>query len=231
MQALALEEVRPQWSVCHRLIASRFPTVTLFDQVADPKDLDIVYAIESLTNPRLRQELGELSLVPVEERVSGPGSTLIMATFTHLNPAGSRFSDGSYGVYYAAESLTTAVAETSHHSGKFLARTNEREIDVDMRWIQAEVNAMLHELRGAHAVMPEIYNPDYYAHSQALARPMRDRGSAGLIYTSVRRELGECIAVFRPTGLSRAIAKGYIALHWNGSKISHWYGKDEPSAV
>ena len=31
-----------------------------------------------------------------------------MAAFTHLNPEGSRFSDGSYGVYYAAHTLATA---------------------------------------------------------------------------------------------------------------------------
>lgn len=103
----------------HRLIASRFPTVGLYDQVAAPEDLDVVFAIEALTNPRVRQELGQLSLVPPADRAAGPGATLIMAAFTHLNPLGSRFSDGSWGVYYAAESLETAVAEVSHHRGHF----------------------------------------------------------------------------------------------------------------
>ena len=43
------------WLPCHRLIASRFPTVGLYDQVADAADLDVVFAIEALTNPRVRQ--------------------------------------------------------------------------------------------------------------------------------------------------------------------------------
>ena len=54
---------------------------------------------------RLRQELGQLDLVPRERRISGPGTQPLMAAFTHLNPDGSRFSDGTYGVFYAARSL------------------------------------------------------------------------------------------------------------------------------
>ena len=101
------------WKPSYRLIASRYPTVSLYDDIADPADLEVVFAIEALTNPRIRNDLGQLQLVPPEERISGAGSTPIMAAFTHLNPEGSRFSDGSYGVYYAAQDLDTAVAEVS----------------------------------------------------------------------------------------------------------------------
>ena len=135
------------WLPCHRLIASRYPTVGLYDEIARPQDLDVVFAIEALTNPRVRQALGALSLVLPADRVSGPGATLIMAAFTHLNPEGSRFSDGSYGVYYAADTLETAVAEVSHHRARFLARTDEPEIDVDLRWIQADLRQPAHDLR------------------------------------------------------------------------------------
>jgi len=135
------------WLPCHRLIASRYPTVGLYDEIARPQDLDVVFAIEALTNPRVRQALGALSLVLPADRVSGPGATLIMAAFTHFNPEGSRFSDGSYGVYYAADTLETAVAEVSHHRARFLARTDEPEIDVDLRWIQADLRQPAHDLR------------------------------------------------------------------------------------
>ena len=111
------------WKPSCRLIASRYPTIGLYDAIADPADLEVVFAIEALTNPRLRNELGELQLVPTDERLSGTGSTPIMAAFTHLNPEGSRFSDGSYGVYYAAHDLDTAIAEVSHHRAIFLSRT------------------------------------------------------------------------------------------------------------
>jgi RES domain-containing protein len=218
---------------CHRLIASRFPTVGLYDQVAAPEDLDVVFAIEALTNPRVRQELGQLSLVPPADRLAGPGATLIMAAFTHLNPLGSRFSDGSWGVYYAADSLDTAVAEVSYHRGVFLARTAEDAIDIDLRWIQADLRDRLHDLRGQGAEMPAMYDPDpdRYGASQDLGRALRSQGSQGIVYDSVRRTQGQCVAVFRPKALSNARAAGHIGLHWDGRMISHWFEKSVPHAL
>ena len=67
--------------------------------------------------PRIRDEVGQLQLVPPDERISGSGSTMVMAAFTHLNPEGSRFSDGRYGVYYAAHTLATAGALMVDASG------------------------------------------------------------------------------------------------------------------
>jgi RES domain len=219
------------WLPCHRLIASRFPTVGLYDQVAAPEDLDVVFAIEALTNPRVRQELGQLSLVPPGDRVAGAGATLIMAAFTHLNPLGSRFSDGSWGVYYAAESLDTAVAEVSHHRGVFLARTAEDAIDIDLRWIQADLMDRLHDLRGQSAAMPNAYDPDRYGASQDLARALRSQGSQGIVYDSVRRAQGQCVAVFKPKSLTNARSVGHIGLRWDGRTISHWFEKGAPHAL
>jgi hypothetical protein len=219
------------WLPCHRLIASRFPTAGLYDQVAAPEDLDVVFAIEALSNPRVRQELGQLSLVPPADRVAGTGATLIMVAFTHLNPLGSRFSDGSWGVYYAAESLETAVAEVSHHRGAFLARTAEPAIDIDLRWIRADLSDKLHDLRGRAAEMPAIYDPDRYGASQDLGRALRARHSPGIVYDSVRRAQGQCVAVFKPRALSKATAVGHIGLHWDGRTISHWYEKGMPHAL
>ena len=91
------ERNRIRWKPSWRLVPSRFPPVGLFDRVSRAEDLDIVQAIEGLTNDRLREEIGLIHLVPKEDRVYGPGTTPIMAAFTHLNPDGSRFTDGSYG--------------------------------------------------------------------------------------------------------------------------------------
>ena len=219
------------WLPSHRLIASRFPTVGLYDQVADAADLDVVFAIEALTNPRVRQELGQLSLVPPADRVAGPGATLIMAAFTHLNPLGSRFSDGSWGVYYAADTLDTAVAEVSYHRALFLARTAEAAIDIDLRWLHADLMDKLHDLRGQGASMPAVYDPNSYGASQALGGTLRSQGSLGLVYDSVRRTQGQCVAVFKPRALSNARIAGNIGLHWDGRAISHWFQKGAPNAL
>jgi hypothetical protein len=221
---------RVVWKPCHRLIASRFPTVGLYDAIADPADWEVLFAIEALTNPRLRDELGELRLVPADERVGGPGATAIMAAFTHLNPDGSRFSAGQYGVYYAADTLDTAIAEVGHHRARFLAATAEAAIDIDLRLIHAELDADLHDLRPWRESAPDLYDPDHYGAAQTLAAQLREVGSWGVVYGSVRHGGGFCVGIFRPRALRNAVAAAHIALHWDGRRISHWYEKRDPQA-
>ena len=213
------------WQPCYRLIPSRYPTVGLYDTIADPADLDVIFAIESLTNPRIRDELGQLQLVLPTERVSGAGSTMIMAAFTHLNAEGSRFSDGGYGVYYAAQAIETAIAEVSHHRALFLSRTSEPAMDVDMRAISATVDAELHDLRGLGKRGASLLDPDDYAAPQALARRLRDAGSWGVQFPSVRHAGGLCVGVFRPKALRHARSGAHIALHWDGTRITHSFEK------
>jgi hypothetical protein len=62
-----------------------------------------------------------------------PGRQPIMAAFTHLNPVGDRFTDGSYGVFYAGLTLATAIDETRHHRTHFLQATDEPAQELDMR--------------------------------------------------------------------------------------------------
>jgi len=227
--ALATEHVR--WRPCYRLIPSRFPTVGLFDRIAEPRDLDVVMQIEMLTNPRVRDEIGQVQLVPPDERISGPGSTPIMAAFCHLNPDGSRFSDGQYGVYYAADTVDTAVAEVSHHRALFLARTAEPALDIDLRLIAADLDAPLHDLRPLRGRQPAVYDPQHYGVSQALGRTLRSVGSWGVLYHSVRHAGGLCAGVFRPKALSHARQSRHLALHWDGQRITHWYEKKAPKPL
>jgi hypothetical protein len=226
---IALRDV--VWKPCHRLIPSRFPTVGLYDRIADPADLDAVFAIEALTNPRIRDEIGEIRLVPPEDRISGPGSLPIMAAFTHLNPEGSRFSDGSFGVYYAAQDLDTAIAEVGHHRAVFLARTAEPPIDIDLRLVSATLQAPLHDLRPLRRTQPAVYEPADYGASRVLGRALRAAGSWGVLYHSVRHAGGLCAGLFRPKALQRAREAAHIALHWDGQRITHWYEKRAPKLL
>ena len=213
------------WQPCWRLIPSRYPPTGLFDRVAEPEDLEIVYAIESLTNDRLRDEAGDITLVLPTERISGPGTTPIMAAFTHLNPEGSRFTDGSYGVYYASNTLDTALAETRYHRARFLSATNEPPMEIDMRSYTSDLNAELHDIRNQKDHMPEIYDPIDYGKAQVFARTLRNESSNGIVYDSVRYAGGECVAVFKPCVLSPARQGPHFCYVWNGKEISGVYQK------
>lgn len=222
--------VPTRWTPSYRLIPSRYPTVGLYDAIADPADVDVVFAVEALTNSRIRNELGQLRLVPPAERIAGPGSSMVMAAFTHLNPDGSRFSDGNYGVYYASLTPETALAEVSHHRALFLSRTREPPIDVNLRLIAADLEGPLHDLRDLRESEPALYHPDHYGAAQALGRRLREAGSWGVQYHSVRHTGGLCAGVLRPRALRNAHAAAHIALHWDGRAITHWYEKREPVA-
>lgn len=213
------------WPSCFRLIPSRFPPVQLFERVADPADLDAVFAIEALTNERIRNEVGTLRLVPPEDRVTGAGAGYVMAAFTHVSPIGGRFTDGTYGAYYAAKDLQTAIDETVYHRERFLRATAEDPVEIDMRVLRARLEADLHDLREMEGDAPEIYDPDDYTDSQALGRRLRAMRSWGVVYDSVRRAGGECAAVFRPRALSRCQQTQHLAYVWDGSRISTVYEK------
>lgn len=219
---------RPSW----RLVSSRFPPVGLFDRVANGEDLDIVQAIEGLTNDRLRVELGEIALVPAQDRVFGPGTTPIMAAFTHLNGQGSRFTDGSYGVYYAARTIETAVAETRFHRSRFLAATQEPPIEIDMRSYASDIDADLHSIAGMQTELPDIYDPDpaHYGPAQGFAKALCAADSNGIHYSSVRDPGGECIAVFRPRVMRPAVQGKHYCYVWNGREIAQIYIKTEFNA-
>lgn len=214
-----------RWRPCYRIIPSRFPPIDLFERVADPADLEAVIAVESMTNDRLRQEAGDIALVPPEDRLTGPGAGYIMAAFTRVSPAGARFTDGSYGAYYAARELETAIAETVYHRERFLAATREPPMTLDMRVLLADLRGALHDLRGAAARRPALYAPDDYAASQAFARALRERGSPGIVYDSVRRAGGQCAAVFRPPLLARCRQGRHLAYVWDGTAITDVYEK------
>jgi hypothetical protein len=210
---------RLNWNPAWRVIPSRFPSIGLFERVARPEDFDALYALEAMTNDRLRDEVGEISLVPAEERLFGPGSTCIMAAFTHPNPQGSRFSDGSYGVFYCARKRDTAIAETRHHSALFMQATAEPPMRLQMRLYTVQARGKAADLREASKSDPRIVAPDDYSHSQAIGRSLRADGALGILYPSVRHPGGECLAALRTGIVKNCLHAAYLEYHWNGQGI------------
>jgi hypothetical protein len=212
------------WHPAYRIVPSRFPSISLFERVAIPDDFDALYALEAMTNDRIRDEVGDIALVPEAERLYGEGSGLIMAAFTHLNPLGSRFSDGNYGVFYAARDKRTAIAETQHHQGRFLSATNEPPIQLQMRVCHVEISGRLHDLR-MQDCKHRIYHPESYDASQSVGRQLRTQGSNGISYNSVRLAEGECVAVFRTTAVSNCRHASQMLYQWDGEEFSDVYEK------
>lgn len=200
-----------------RIVPSRFPPVDTWDRIAAPGDFDALAEIEGLTNPRIREALGVLATVPRDRWVSGPGTTPVMAAFTHLNPEGSRFSDGTYGVFYAARELETAIRETVYHRERFLARTQEPPQRIQMRCYVTSIRQSCHDIRGGH---PTLHDPNSYLASQLFARELRASNSNGVVYDSVRKAGGQCVAAFWPDCVGPCTQGKHYEYHWDGAAIA-----------
>lgn len=227
----ALSRVR--WRRTYRLIRSIYPPIDLFEDIADPADWELIASAEAKTNPRVRDALGAIRLVPVERRVSGPGASWVMAPCCHVSrDRPSRFSDGSYGVYYAGNRFEVALHETVYHYERFMRATDEGPSQADFRELVGSIDRTLHNIRNDDRFAGAL-DPDDYAASQQLARRLRnDEGSDGIVYPSVRYQAGEAIGAFWPDVISIPTQARHLRYRWNGTRVDAFlvYGEADWTA-
>jgi hypothetical protein len=215
-----------KWLPCYRIIPSRYPPINIYERVSSNEDFEILVELESVTNPRIRQERGEINLVDKEDRIYGAGAGYVMAAFTHFCPEHrSRFSDGTYGIYYAAQMLKTAISETKYHREKFMKDTNEAKTILEMKVIEADLEGELHDIRHMKDKMPEVYDSESYIYSQIFGSNLKKEKSWGIIYESLRDEKGECVAILRPPVLQNIRSNKHLCYEWDGEKINSVYEK------
>jgi hypothetical protein len=209
--------VRTRWPKAFRIIRSIFPTVDLFEDIADPSDWEALASAESKTNPRVWENLGRLDLIPPERRVSGVGASLLMAPFVHVSrDRPGRFTDGSYGVYSAGDREEVAIREVAYHHARFMSQSRE-----EPGWtsqFRVLINALdlgLHDVRND----PTLHDPADYGRSQAVAKDLRAAGSNGIRYRSVRCPGGECAAIFWPDLIPVPVQGDHFDYFWNGERV------------
>jgi hypothetical protein len=202
----------------YRLVNSKFPPIGLFDDVANLEEFEALYALQALTNPRLRNEAGDLGLIPHHEIPFGiRGCSYATAPFTHVNPDGSRFSDGSFGVLYIADELPTAINEVRHHQGAYWKNVPSLRFE---RFIFRGLKCIFDEkaccdglvLQATHV----IYDADDYRAARTLGGELRKEKRAGLRYHSVRQPGATCWALMTPQFVKDIVQTTHIEMIWNG---------------
>ncbi|WP_218586226.1 RES family NAD+ phosphorylase [Acerihabitans arboris] len=206
----------------YRLINSKYPPITLFDDVADAEEFEALYELQALTNPRLKNSAGELAYLPAADIPFGiAGCSYAVAPFTHVNPLGSRFSDGTFGMLYIADEMATALAEVAYHQQQYLQRIEGLKYDrMVMRSLVFIFDA---EPAKDALILPlshPIYDPHSYNAARTLGLSLKATGWAGLRYRSVRRPGSTCWGLFTPKGVKSVQQSAHYEFIWDGRKIS-----------
>lgn len=196
----------------HRLIPAQFADggASVLNRLTDdPEVLEGIFELDNATNDRLLAESRLLPGIDERELVFGiPSYRIINAAFCHARPGGARFSSADRGAWYASFELQTSQAEVAYHRRLWLQETAwDEEDDSDYLDYLADFRADFHDLRSS-TEHSDCLSPTTYKASQALAEELFELGSGGIVYPSVRRREGTCLACFRPV-LVTNVRKGH----------------------
>lgn len=206
----------------YRLVNSKFPPISVFDDVANADEFEALYALQALTNPRLQNEAGNLNLIPTEEIPFGiPGCSYAVAPFTHVNLDGSRFSDGSFGVLYLGDTMDTALAEVQHHQEAYWRNVPDLSFE---RFVFRGLACDFEEagMVDGLAIPREdpIYSPVDYSASRQLGLALKEDGAPGLRYPSVRAPGATCWGLMTPRPVMAIVQTAHYEMIWSGSIVS-----------
>jgi hypothetical protein len=207
-----------RWTPGYRIVRTIYPPVDLFEDIANPEDWDLLLSAAAKLNPRLRDVVGNLALVPVARRVSGSTASIAMGAFTHVSiDRPSRFSDGVFGIWYCGDRLEVALAETAHHFQRFMRATREPAADADFRLLTCPVAGEM-EAAPASCLAPEDWAP-----GQVFGRKARAAGLDGIVYPSVRYPSGNAAALFWPDCLTLPIVPPeQYRYRWDGTCMTRY---------
>jgi len=202
----------------HRLVPSRRSPASVLVRIADDDvHLADIFDLDQATNDRLLAEAGRAPGIGPHELVFDvPFAAIVNAAFCHPHPLGSRFNGPDRGAWYAAFEIETAQAEVGFHKSIELAEIGQWHETAVYDDYLADFSTPLHDLRGDDA-FAECLAAGSYVASQELAEHLLATGSAGVVYPSVRRDSGTCIACFRPALVGHVRRDGAWRFSWDGT--------------
>ena len=151
----------------------------------------------------------------------GYGWTYINAAFCTTRETGNRFSGPDRGAWYATwreDRVETAQAEVAWHLTRELLATGIFENITAYRELNASFATSFHDA-GAYTDEPFLdTDPGVgYPAGQRLASALLAAGSKGLLYPSLRRKGGSCLAAFRPSLVQNIRQGDTWVFEWTGS--------------
>lgn len=174
----------------------------LFDDLsADPHEQEIAIRHEMATKPWPYQ-----SKVPVVDRPFEEAEWIeaIAYPFQPPNWSRSRYSDGSFGVWYGADRVETTVYETVWHWRKGLladAGFDRLGVSIERKVYQVRCDSALVDFRPEVEKLPALLHPEDYGLTQQAGQRLHREGFPGLASRSARCE-GDVFGILNPAVLS-----------------------------
>ena len=187
----------------HRLIPARYASGSPLKTLPLPAEvLADLSELDTATSERKQAESGRNPAIGPNELLYGVAyASIVNAAFTYPGPFGGRFHTHQRGAWYASVDLKTSIEEVRFHKGRFLREARmEGEYTFEYTDYLADFSGEYHHLDRQEkqtCLQPDPV-PQCYTASQALAGKLLHAGSNGIVYPSVRRKGGTCIACFRP---------------------------------
>jgi hypothetical protein len=126
----------------------------------------------------------------------------------------SRFSPGTYGVFYTADAFIVAARESSYHAARYLRAAGFADPIIVPRYeLQLTLDDSDHlDIRSGGADT-----------AQAFGARARASGRQGIWYDSVRSPGGTCYATFKPAAVRSVKGTAReLELVWDGNAITEY---------
>lgn len=134
----------------------------------------------------------------------------------------SRFSDGTFGVWYGCETVETSVYETAYHwvSGFLTDAGFQREKVIGERKLyEVACDAALVDLRPLTATHSGLIHKTDYSTTQLVGARLHREGHPGLVTASVRHATSQNYVVLNPDVLSNPRHHCQLTYRLEGDRI------------
>ena len=179
--------------------------------------------VDSLDEQEVLERLLESSKPPLPAAARSQ-HYLLVTPFRYRPRHGSRFRRaGSPGIWYGAQEIRTACAESAYWRWRFLVESSglqNEELLTEHTVFAAAVHGPAIDLAAKpwNASRRHWTHPDDYTSPQNLADAARERGVGWLRYESARDPGGVCCAVFSPDMLSGPDLKSQQTWHCRATR-------------
>ncbi len=202
-----------------RNIVSLRESRNLFDDLSDDSDEQaLAQQVESAVKPLQYRSPTPVIHRPFEE---AEWFNAIGWPFHHWQS--SRYSDGSFGAWYGADSVEATVYETAYHWYHGLLLDAEgytgEAVAIERRIYNVACEALILDLRPRVGEFPALLHKTDYGFTHQVGARLRREGHPGLVTPSVRYPAGLNYVVFNPAVLSAPRVNCMLTYRLKGKHI------------